>query len=195
MSISSLTNRPAPTQSSGFRIQHTAGGVVLTFPALRAPGAALSLLAFSLLCALLPALGLGALLPLENADAAAIVSLTLICGFAAPFILASVVFALLALDMLANSLRVDIDANGIRTERRVLGQITRRCDIARADIAEVEPRTSSRSQNIFSTTPRYTLIARHAHGRGKDVVVAEDLAGHALMLEVRGLICAPLSIP
>lgn len=183
------------TPSTNYRATRTADGLILAFPVLRAPGAALGLMAFALVCALMPALGLGALLPMKNADAAAIVSLTLIGGFAAPFILASLVFALLALYRLANSLHVDIDAHGIRTERRVLGRATRLRHIAREDIADVEPRISARLQNIFSTTPRYTLIAKHAHERRQDVVVAEDLAGHALMLEVRGLICATLAIP
>ena len=165
---------------------------------LRAPGAALGLGVFSLLCGLMPALGLSALLPLEGASAAAMLSLALIGGFAAPFILASVVFSLLAIYLLANSLRVDISPDGIRTERRVFGRITRLREIAREDIADIEPRIGARFQNVFSATPRYALIAKHRteHGRGRsnDVVIAEDLTGQALMAELCTLICTALGI-
>jgi len=167
---------------------------VLTFPVLRAPGVALSLAAFALLCGLMPALGLSALLPLETANASAMVSLALIGGFAAPFMLASVVFAALAVYLAANSLRVEIDAAGVRTERRVFGYVTRLRGMARDDIMEIEPRIGARYQNVFSSTPRYALIARHREGASNDMVVAEDLAGQATMQEVRALMCATLNI-
>jgi hypothetical protein len=188
----------APVPSAGFRARRTDSGIVLEFPVLRAPGAALGLGAFSLLCGVMPALGLSALLPLDGASAAAMLSLALIGGFAAPFILASVVFALLAIYLLANSLRVDISPDGIRTERRVCGRITRLREIARGDIVGIEPRIGARYQNVFSATPRYALIAKHRtqHGRGRsnDVVIAEDLAGQALMAELCALICTVLNI-
>ena len=145
----------------------------------RAPGVALSLGVFALLCGLMPAIGLSALLPLETANASAMLSLALIGGFAAPFILASVVFAVLAIYLLANSLRVEVSAKGICTERRVFGRVTRVREIARADIADIEPRIGARYQNVFSATPRYALVAKRRTGHGSerrnDVVVAEDL--------------------
>ena len=161
---------------------------------LRARGVALGLGAFAVLCGLMPALGLSALLPLESANASALLSLALIGGFAAPFIVASIVFALLAIYLLANSLRVEINAAGVRTERRVFGCVTQLRTIAVADVAGVEPRIGARYQNLFSSTPRYALIAKHCTDRRKDVVIAEDLAGQALMIEVRTLICTALSI-
>lgn len=167
---------------------------MLTFSVLRAPGATLSLAAFALLCGLMPTLGLSALLPLDTANASAMVSLALIGGFAAPFMLACVVFAALAIYLAANSLHVDIDAAGARTERRVFGYVTRLREIARDDITEIEPRIGARYQNVFSSTPRYALIARHRDGRSNDVVVAEDLAGQATMQEVRTLLSAALKI-
>jgi hypothetical protein len=83
-----LTDPAALAQGDGFRARRTAHGIVLEFPVMRAPGAALGLAAFALLCGLMPALGLSALLPLESANASAMVSLALIGGFAAPFVLA-----------------------------------------------------------------------------------------------------------
>ncbi len=178
----------------GFHARRNADGIVLDFPVLRAPGAALALFAFALLCGLMPALGLSALLPLESANAAAFISLALIGGFAAPFILASIVFLTVAIYLMANSLHVAISAECIRTERRVFGRLTKSAEIARADIADVEPRISARYQNIFSATPRYALVAKHQHNHRQDVVVAEDLTGQPLMSEVRRLICSAADI-
>jgi hypothetical protein len=185
---------PQQAPGKGFRLQRTADGLVLDFPVLRAPGVALGLMAFALLCGLMPALGLSALLPLATADASALVSLALIGGFAAPFIFASIVFLVLAIYQMTNSLHVEVNAAGIRTQRRLFGRLTKVCAIARADVAEVEPRISARYQNMFSATPRYALIAKHREAHGKDVVVAEDLAGQSHMHEVRGLICMQLGI-
>lgn len=192
-----MTDADATTalaRGGGFCARRTADGIVLVFPMLRAPGVALSLGAFSLLCGLMPAIGLSVFLPLQTANASAMISLALIGGFAAPFLLASVVFAALTVYLLANSLRVDISADSIRTERRVFGRITRRCEIAREDVADIEPRIGARYQNAFSSTPRYALIAKHRTERGGDVVVAEDLAGQALMIDVRALIRAALGM-
>lgn len=192
-----MTDADATTalaRGGGFRARRTADGIVLVFPMLRAPGVALSLGVFSLLCGLMPAIGLSVFLPLQTANASAMISLALIGGFAAPFLLASVVFAALTVYLLANSLRVDISADSIRTERRVFGRITRRCEIAREDVADIEPRIGARYQNALSSTPRYALIAKHRTERGGDVVVAEDLAGQALMIDVRALIRAALGM-
>ena len=194
MPISGLTDSAAPAHGNGFAVRRTANGVVLDFPVMRAPGVALGLAAFALLCGLMPALGLSALLPLQSASASAMLSLALIGGFAAPFMLASVVFALLAIYLQANSLRVEVSAGGLHTERRVFGRVTKLCVIAQDEITDVEPRISARYQNVFSATPRYALVAKHRNERSKDVVVAEDLAGQALMVELRTLICAVLGI-
>jgi hypothetical protein len=186
------TDAAATARGNGFFAQRTADGITLDFPVLRAPDVALSLGVFAVLCALMPAIGLSALLPLQTASASAMVSLALIGGFAAPFILAGVVFALLAVYLLSNSLRVVIDAKGVRTERRVFGRLVRVRAITRAQIADIEPRIGARYQNVFSATPRYSLIARHRDGRSGDVVVAETLAGQALMAELHTLIATAL---
>lgn len=197
MPTSNSTEDAPLAAGEGFRarrIAGTSGGIAIDFPVLRARAPALSLGAFAALCGVMPALGLSALLPLDTANAQAMVSLALIGGFAAPFVLASLVFAALAIYMLANSLHVEVCSQSVRTERRVFGRITRRREIARADIAEVEPLISARYQNVFSTTPRYALVARHASTRTQDVVIAEDLAGQAAMQRLRGLFCAALEL-
>lgn len=189
-----MTESAAPTLGERFVARRNAHGITLEFPVLRARGAALGLGAFALLCGLMPALGLSALLPLENANAAALLSLALIGGFAAPFILASLVFLMLAIYLLANSLRVEINAEGIRSVRRVFGRITKARHIARGDVADIEPRISARYQNVFSATPRYALVAKHGTDQRNDVIIAEDLAGQARMIEVRALVCSAIGL-
>jgi hypothetical protein len=184
----------ALAQGKGFRARRTAQAIALDFPVLRAPGAALGLAAFALLCGLMPALGLSAMLPLEPGNASAFVSLALIGGFAAPFILASLVFLMVAIYLMVNSLHVEVGAECIRTERRVFGRITKTSAITPADVADIEPRISARYQNLFSATPRYALVAKHRHGSDKDVTVAEDLYGQLTMSEVRRLICTAADV-
>ncbi len=192
--MTDLQSLPLPLGRNGAIARRTANGITLDFPMARTPGVAACLGGFALLCGLMPALGLSALLPLDSSNASAMVSLALIGGFAAPFILASVVFALLAIYLMVNALRVEIDASGARSERRVFGYPRKARIISSADIADIEPRISARYQNVFSSTPRYTLVAKHRESRQHDVIVAEDLAGQALMIEVRALVNAALGI-
>ena len=194
MPTSASIDSNALVNSPGLVARRTASGMVLDFPVCRAWGPALGLSAFALLCGVMPALGLSALLPLQTASASALVSLALIGGFATPFILASIVFLLLAIYLLANSLHVEISADHIRAERRLFGRRVKTVTITRGDIADIEPRISARDQNVFSATPRYALVAIHRTERSRDVVVAEDLAGPALMNEVRTLISTALQL-
>ena len=162
------------------------------FPVLRAPGLALGVGAFGLVCALLPALGLSALLPLRSADAAAMLSLALVGGMAAPFLLASVVFTVLAIYMLANSLTVEVTPARVVAVRRLFGRAVQWREIAVGDIARIEPQINARYQNVFSSTPRYRLVARHRVSRAADVLLAEDLVGAAVRDEVQALVEAIL---
>lgn len=194
MSTENQTPPASTPQDADFHLTRSAHGIILAFPPGRALGAASGLFAFSLLCGVMPALGLSALLPLRAGDASAVVSLALIVGFAIPFIVASVTFATLSVYMTVNMLRVEIGSDGVRSRRQVFGWITQRRQIARADIADIEPSISARHQNLFSATPRYALIARHVSGSKGDVVVAEDLHGQALTMSLRTQICAALGI-
>ena len=189
MPISSLIDDQAV-----FTVERTPQGLVMHFPVLRAPGAALGLGAFALLCALMPALGLAAVLPVESANASAMLTLAMVGGMAAPFLLASVVFAALATYLAANALQVNINASGAWHERRVFGYFSRQRAIARTDIAEIELRIASRHQNLFSSEPRYTLVARHKDGHAGDVVAAEDVRGQALASELASLLQGVLGI-
>lgn len=171
-----------------FYTRLAADGIEFVFPVLRAPGVALGVGAFAFACALLPVLGLSAMLPLKSADAAGMVSLALIGGVAAPFALASVVFGVLAIYMLANSLTVRVTPADVTAVRRVFGRAVQRREIARGDIARIESHVSARHQNVFGATPRYRLLARHRESRGADVVIAEDLIGGAARDKVQTLV-------
>ena len=187
-------------QRGGPHVERTPTGITLQFPVLRAPGVALGLGAFAAVCGLMPALGLLALPPIRG-DTSAFLSLALIGGLAAPFMLAALVFAVLTIYLAANSLHVHIDNEGVRATRRVFGFVTNMRAITRSNVADIEPRIAARHQNVFSSIPRYALIARHVQSikqdRDKDVmdvIVAEDLVGQALMSETRSLILAALAI-
>jgi hypothetical protein len=171
-----------------FRVQRTANGIEIIFPALRAPGVALSVGAFAFVCALLPVLGLSAMLPVKNGDAAVMLALALIGGMAAPFVLASVVFGVLAIYMLCNSLTVHVTPAGVSAVRRILGRPVKLSEITRGDIARIEMQINARYQNVFGTTPRYRLLARHRESRSADVVIAEDLIGTEVRDDVQTLI-------
>lgn len=145
-----------------------------------------------MVCALIPATGLSALLPVANADASTMIAVALVGGLAAPFILASVAFAGLCVYTLMNALTVEISGSKIRTERRLFDRLVRVREIACADIAEVQPRISARFQNVFSPTPRYALVAKHRADRTCDVIIAEDLIGQTVMTELHALICSAI---
>ena len=68
---------------------------------------------------------------------------------------------MLTIYLAANSLHVHIDNEGVRTTRRVFGFVTNLRAITRSDVADIEPRIAARHQNVFSSIPRYALIARH----------------------------------
>jgi len=180
-------------RSATFRVQRIANGIEIIFPALRAPGVALSVGAFAFVCALLPVLGLSAMLPLKSGDAATMLSLALIGGMAAPFVLASVVFGMLAVYMLCNSLTVRVTPAGVSAVRRIFGRPVKLSEITRGDIARIEVQINARYQNVFGTVPRYRLLARHRESRSADVVIAEDLIGTAVRDDVQTLVESILS--
>jgi hypothetical protein len=171
-----------------FRVRRTLDGVELLFPVLRAPGVALTTGVFGLVSAFLPALSLAALLPLQSADGMAMVSLALLGGMAAPFLLASVVFTVLAIYMLSNSLTVTVTPAGVHAIRRVFGRAVQLREIAQDDVAQLESQISARYQNVFGAIPRYRLVAQHRDGRSNDVVIAEDLIGAEIRDEVQKLV-------
>lgn len=115
-------------------------------------------------------------------------AIALLGAFAAPFFVFGVVFAVIALYMLANSLTVNVTPEMIRTVRRVFGLAWARRELGCADITAIEAQISAKYQNLFGAEPYFRLVARHATQRDRDLVVAESLRGKAVKAEVQALI-------
>ncbi len=163
-------------------------GIELYFPPLRAPEVATLLGMFGVVCMVLPLLAVSALLAAGGSAAYGLLAIALVSSFVAPFPIFGVVFVALAAYLLANSLTVTVNPSTIRSVRRVFGICVRRREIRCRDIAAIEDRIAAKYQSLFSAEPRFRLIARHATQSQHDVVVAETLAGEAVLAQVHALI-------
>lgn len=164
------------------------GGIELYFPPLRAPEIAAMLGMFGVVCILLPLLAIFSLLAAGGSPAYGLLTIALVGSVVAPFPIFGAVFVGLAVYLLANSLTVTITSSAIRSVRSIFGMRLRRREIDCRDIAAVEERIAAKFQNLFSAAPQFELIARHATQPELSVVVAENLAGEAMMAQVRDLI-------
>src|SRR5688572_29738285 len=88
----------------GVQITRTAEGVELYFPPFRMPEVALALAAFGVIAAVIPGVAVLALAPSAAANAASLLSATLIAGFVLPFLAFGVLFVALSFYMAANAL-------------------------------------------------------------------------------------------
>ena len=163
----------------------TSDGVEFYFPPLRDAGTALALGVFGVLCIVLPLAAVYALVPPGVPVSYGLLVLALIGGLIVPFMLCGIVFVVLGIYMMANSLRVSADPVRIATHRRAFGLPVSTRELACSEIAAIEAEIPSRFQNAFSTETIYRVVARAKTGRSGDVVVAESLRGQALMEQVR----------
>ena len=170
------------------RVSQRPGGIELYFPPLRAPGIAAMLGLFGVVCMVLPLLAASSLLAAGGSAVHGLLAIALVGSFVAPFPVFGAVFVALAVYLLANSLTVTVNPSAIRTVRRVFGMCLRRREIKCRDVAAIEDRIAAKYQSLFSAEPQFRLIARHATQPRYDVVVAETLAGEAMMAQVQGLI-------
>lgn len=166
-------------------IKHITGGIELYFPPLRNGSAALPLGVFGVLCAVLPLAAIEALVPPGVPLPYGLLVLALIGGIAAPFMLCGIVFVGLAFYMVANSLRVSVDAIRITAVRHVFGLRVSRRELPCSEMREIEAEIPARFQNAFGAGTSYRLVARARAGRARDVVVAESLPEEAIMQSVR----------
>ena len=183
---------PVPSTVRSARTVHvtrTAEGIELYFPPGRMPEVALPLAVFGIVAAAIPALAIAAFVPGPQ-DASSVLSAVLLSAFVLPFVAFGAIFVLLAVYMVANTLRVRVDDAGIETTRSVFGIVTRRRRVAHADIGSLEAQIASRFQSLFSAEPVYLLLARDM-SRRRRLVVAETLVGEALMKDVKALIRPP----
>ncbi|MDP1718789.1 MAG: hypothetical protein Q8L40_12020 [Burkholderiales bacterium] len=143
---------------------------------------------FGGVCILLPLLAVSALMSSGGSVAYGLLTIALAGSFVAPFPVFGAVFVALAVYLLANSLTVTASPAAIRSVRSIFGICLRRREIKREDIAAIEDRIAAKYQSLFSAAPQFQLIARHATQPKLSVVVAENLAGVAMMAQVRDLI-------
>lgn len=169
------------------RVNRTPHGIELYFPPLRTGYGPLALALFGALCIVLPALALPGLIP-AGSDAPGLLTVALVGIFIVPFPAFGVVFMVLSIYALANSLSVRVDPTRIGTERRVFGIALRRREIDCADIAAIEMQAAPRYQNALNAGTRFRLVARHAAQHKRDLVVAEDLEGEVTATQTQALI-------
>jgi hypothetical protein len=141
--------------------------------------------AFGALCIVLPLAAVDTLVPPGVPLPYGLLVLALIGGIVAPFMLCGIVFVGLAFYMVANSLRVSVNATRITAFRRAFGLPVSRRELACPEVKEIEAEIPSRFQNAFGAATSYRLVARARAGRAWDVVVAESLRGEAVMQSVR----------
>jgi hypothetical protein len=110
--------------------------------------------------------------------------MVLVGGFALPVLAFGVVFLALAIYLLANSLTVTAGTDHIAAVRRLFGLTLSRRTLSCADIASVEPRIAARFQSKFTAQPRFHLVARSRNPGEVALVIAESLAGRAVMEQV-----------
>lgn len=170
------------------RVTQRPDGIELYYPPLRAPEAAAMLGMFGVVCIALPLFAISALLGAGGSEAYGLLAIALVSSFVAPFPIFGAVFMVLAVYLLANSLTVTVTPATIRSERRVFGLSVRRREINCRDVAALEDGVAAKYQGLFSDQPRFRLIARHAALSRHDVVVAESLAGEAMLAQVRSMI-------
>ena len=153
----------------------------------------LTIALFGTLAFALSALGASALLASAFSNAAGALTAVLIGVFIAPFALFGAVLVIQALYMLAHSLRVQVSDQGIAAAPCVFGVPLPPRQLARSEIASIEPRIPTRHQILFSAEPVYQLVAWNAP-RTRCIKVAETLRGEALMMRVKSAIEETLGI-
>lgn len=163
----------------------TSDGVEFYFPPLRDAGTALALSVFGMLCIVLPLAAVYALVPPGVPVPYGLLVLALIGGLIVPFMLCGIVFVVLGIYMMANSLWVSASPARLLAIRRLCGFAVSRRELLCSGIAAIESDVPARFQNAFSSETNYRLIARAKTGRSGDVVVADSLRGNALAEQIK----------
>lgn len=146
------------------RIEPLHDGVRIHLPAARAPRKSLQWLVITLSFG-----GVGVFLAQQH-DAPLVLQLA--------FSLVGAGFLLLTLYSLGNSLRVQIDARGLRAERRLFGIPLSRHDVARRELRHFALRQSYQSQTGTRRETTYRLVVETTADRA--ITVADSLDGQPL---------------
>jgi hypothetical protein len=179
---------------------------------MRTPGAAAALALFGAACLVPGFFAAIAVAPLAISGAPGLLAVWLMSIFILPFIAFGILFIVLALYLVGNSLTVAVTESEIRSQRRVLGIAQRARRVERADIAALDAVPVLRYRWPRDDVPFYSLVVRTKSGAGltlrgayltgrlaqfhnRNVTVAESLRGDALMEQVRGEITRAARLP
>jgi len=191
-----------PLPGNVVRLTRTARGIELHFPPLRTPAPALALALFGA-AGFIPGLFAAlAVAPLAASGAAGMMAVWLMSIFIVPFIAFGVLFIVLAVYLVGNSLTVAVTESEIRSQRRVFGILQRERCVRRTDVAALEAVAVLRYRWPRDDVPFYSLVVRTRSGAGltlpeacrtgrlaqfrdRNVTVAESLRGDELMERIR----------
>ncbi|KRB28678.1 DUF3592 domain-containing protein [Acidovorax sp. Root70] len=150
------------------RVERIPGGVTMYFPAGRWWGLKLALALFGAVF-----LAVGALVPWEQEASADVAPwlLRLVFGGVGGMVLLGSFYAL------ANSLRVRLDHNGLRTERRLLGLMLQWHQVPGPEIARLRVVESYAVQSNSRREVYFRIVAELRGGR--QLTIAQDLKGRA----------------
>jgi hypothetical protein len=184
------------------RLTRSLQGIELYFPPLRDPAAALMLALFGISCFIPGLFAAVAVAPLAESGPAGMLSIMLMSIFILPFIAFGLLFVMLAVYQVANSLTVRVTEAEIRSQRRVFGMALRERRVTHADIAALNAVAVLRHRKPRENVSYYSLVVRTGSGAGltmpeahrtgrlaqfrnRKVTVAESLRGEALMEQVK----------
>lgn len=191
-----------PLPGNVVRLTRSLQGMELYFPPLRDPVAAAMLALFGISCFIPGFFAAVAVAPLAKSGPAGMLSLVLMSIFILPFIAFGVLFVVLAVYQVANSLTVRVTEAEIRSQRRVFGMMLRDQRVASANIAAIDAVAVLRHRKPREDVSYYSLVVKPRSGAGltmpeahrtgrivqfrnRKVTVAESLRGEALMEEVK----------
>lgn len=155
------------------RVTYTPRGVRLHFPALRGWRRSLRLALIGVALFVPSCYAAMAFAPPAFPDAAAVLTLALTASVVFPVLLFGALFVLVALYAVANSLTVEVDTNGISTERRVLGFSIRTRTLPAAAIRALESKPVIAHRGLGGHTS-FQLIAA-ATGPHAGLIVADGV--------------------
>ncbi len=172
-----------------------AGGVGLYFPPLRAAGSALMLALFGIACSVIGLAAISGLVRSGETAAASLLALAFAGVFALPLFALGQLFIAIALWSAANSLQVEVSAEGLSAVRRWFGYTVARHVLARADITAIDSRLAARYVGALGNARYYCLVARGGGAPQRRILIADSLRGPAMTDEVRRMIIEHLALP
>jgi hypothetical protein len=188
-----MSQAPAFTVGA-IHITPHAGGIALYFPPLRAAASALMLALFGVACSVIGLAAISGLARSGESAPASMLALAFAGVFALPLFALGQLFIAIAVWTAANSLRVEVSSEGLRTVRRWFGCTVARHALGCPEIAAIDSRLAAKYIGVFGATRYYRLFAR---GQNSDAsfLIADSLKGPEMTEKIRHLIIEQLAMP